>query len=90
MGFVRGLVGGLGDAAVIDRRISQTDSFTLDDVVRHMSTHAALYLRDEDRRQLASVTGYEPGERYSGANRGGALETIFPNRLEVNMEWRPV
>lgn len=50
----------------------------------------ALYLRDEDWRELARVTGYEPGERYSGAYRRGVFETIFPNRLEVSMEWRPV
>jgi ubiquinone/menaquinone biosynthesis C-methylase UbiE len=50
----------------------------------------ASYLRDEGWRDLAARTGYEPSAYLSGKYRTGLMETLFPNRLEVSMRWRPV
>ena len=49
----------------------------------------ASYLRAEDWRQLAARTGYETSAHISGRYRAGLMETLFPNRLEVSMRWRP-
>lgn len=50
----------------------------------------ASYLREDEWRDLASRTGHQTGERLSGQYRAGAMEMLFPNRLEVSMRWRPV
>lgn len=49
----------------------------------------AHYLRDEDWCQLAHAAGYNSSERLFGTYRTGAFATLFPNRLEVSMRWRP-
>jgi SAM-dependent methyltransferase len=50
----------------------------------------ASYLREENWRELASRTGYERSADLSGKYRTGLMETLFPNRLEVSMRWRPI
>jgi ubiquinone/menaquinone biosynthesis C-methylase UbiE len=49
----------------------------------------ARYLRKEHWRDLATETGHDTSERLSGTYRTGAFATLFPNRLEVSMQWRP-
>ena len=51
---------------------------------------SASYLREDDWHDLASKTGHVMGEPLTGPYRNGALEVLFPNRLEVSMKWRPV
>jgi ubiquinone/menaquinone biosynthesis C-methylase UbiE len=48
----------------------------------------ARYLRDQDWRDLASAAGYVSGECLSGSYRSGIFEALFPNRLEISMQWR--
>jgi ubiquinone/menaquinone biosynthesis C-methylase UbiE len=51
----------------------------------------ASYLRDQDWVELASRTRYErSADQRSGKYRTGLMQTLFPNRLEVTMRWRPV
>ncbi len=50
---------------------------------------SARYLREKDWHDLANKTGHYTSEHLSGAYRAGAFETLFPNRLEVSMRWRP-
>jgi len=49
----------------------------------------ASYLREQDWRQLAVGTAHEPSGYLSGRYRSGVLESLFPNRLEISMRWRP-
>ena len=51
---------------------------------------SASYLRDCDWQDLAEQTGHCSSESLSGPYRSGVLASLFPNRLEVSMRWRPV
>jgi ubiquinone/menaquinone biosynthesis C-methylase UbiE len=50
----------------------------------------ASYLREEDWRQLAAGTAHVTSAYLSGRYRTGVLESLFPNRLEISMRWRPL
>ncbi len=50
---------------------------------------SARYLREKDWHDLASEIGCVSSEYISGTYRTGAFELLFPNRLEVSMQWRP-
>jgi len=50
----------------------------------------ASYLRERDWRELARQSRYQASAPRSGLYRSGALAALFPNRLEVSMQWRPV
>lgn len=49
----------------------------------------AHYLRNSDWLDLAQQTGDRSSAWISGAYRQGPFATIFPNRLEISMVWRP-
>jgi SAM-dependent methyltransferase len=50
----------------------------------------ARYLREADWQELALQSGYGASERLVGKYRGGFMATLFPNRLELSMRWRPL
>jgi ubiquinone/menaquinone biosynthesis C-methylase UbiE len=50
----------------------------------------AAYLRESDWHDLAIQAGYERSEQLTGQYRGGLMEVLFPNRLEISMRWRPL
>ncbi len=49
----------------------------------------ARYLRKHDWSTLAHEAAYNSSEYLFGNYRTGAFEVAFPNRLEINMKWRP-
>jgi SAM-dependent methyltransferase len=50
----------------------------------------ASYLTDSDWQALAAASGYAVEMRASGPYRSPLVATIFPNRLETTMRWRPL
>lgn len=50
---------------------------------------SARYLREADWLNLARETGHNSSEQISGDYRRGLFESVFPNRLEISMVWRP-
>jgi ubiquinone/menaquinone biosynthesis C-methylase UbiE len=74
----------ISQGAVDDARL------TILDILGNVPFHGmvkASYLREGHWRDLAIETGHGTSERLSGAYRTGAVEALFPNRLEVSMQW---
>ena len=50
----------------------------------------ARYLSERDWRVLAEASGYQIADAASGPYRSGAMQALFPNRLETTMRWEAI
>jgi SAM-dependent methyltransferase len=50
----------------------------------------ASYLSSGDWEALSAATGYAIEDEASGSYRNPMFATLFPNRLETSMRWRPI